>query len=216
VFEEWGIPRVAPNDWSGTGSWFDEHHGELLSQVFTGFYARWSDSRWRRTMETALYWYVCANDRGATLGADAALVLAQNALECLAWTYCAQERRPDSERALKRPPRTAADKICMLASGLDVPVDLPARMTHFRGCRGQPFSDIPHAITFVRNGLVHPEGNELLEAELYYEAWRSAMWLLDLVLLRLCRHSGGYVNRLDDRRCAGELTAVPWSDEDCG
>lgn len=211
VFEEWGIPRVAPNDWSGTGSWFDEHHGELLSQVFPGFYARWKDPLWTQAVETALYWYVCANDRGYGVGVDGALILAQNALECLAWTYCVQERRIVSEPAFSRRGLPAADKIRMLASTLEIPVDLPGDMTALRACAGTASSNIPDAITFIRNALVHPTKSKPFAQDAYYEAWRLAMWLLDLVLLRLCGHSGEYADRLADGRCAGQMSKVPWS-----
>jgi hypothetical protein len=213
VFEQWGIPQVAPNAWSGSGSWFDEHHGELLSQVFPGFYARWKDPLWTQALETALYWYVCANDRGYGVGVDAALILAQTALECLAWTYCVQERRMVSDSAFSRRGLSAADRIRMLASALEIPVDLPRNLAALTIPDGRAASDIPDAITSVRNTLVHPaKGNGFAE-DTYYEAWRSAMWLLDLALLRLCGHGGRYANRLADGRWAGELSTVPWSKE---
>jgi hypothetical protein len=38
VFEEWGFRMESDGYWNGSNSWFDEHHSELLSEVFPAFW----------------------------------------------------------------------------------------------------------------------------------------------------------------------------------
>jgi hypothetical protein len=209
VFEQWGTPRVAANQWHGSRSWFDEHHGGLLSEVFPGFFARWNEEAWAKPLRTTLYWYLAANDRGTGIGVDAGLILAQTALECLAWTYCVEDRKMVSRTAFLPRGLSASDKLRMLGSTLQIPMQIPPETTALHARYGAEW-DIPDAITNIRNQLVHPSKKDTLPEGSYYEAWKLAMWLLDLVLLHLCSHTGKYANRLPSGRWVGVVSDVPW------
>lgn len=84
---------------NGSCSWFDEHHGELLADVFAGFMKLWTNELWRTPLTHALYWYLGACDRRTGIGVDTGIILAQTALEGLAWTYCVQDRKMVSRAA---------------------------------------------------------------------------------------------------------------------
>ncbi len=62
VFEQWGIRRIARGHWNPMCSWFDRMNGELLSEVFPGFFLLWQNILWKQPLASALYWYLEACD----------------------------------------------------------------------------------------------------------------------------------------------------------
>jgi hypothetical protein len=153
---------------------------------------------------------LAANDRTTGIGVDAALILAQTALELLAWNYCVKERRMVSEAAFKPRGLTAADKLRLLLSATNVPKEIPPQLKSLHHKPGGKWADSTAAITGVRNSLVHPDEESRPDDDTYYDAWRLSMHLIELILLRLCEHKGKYSNRLETRR-AGTVVPVPWS-----
>jgi len=211
VFEEWGLPLVASGRWRGAFSWFDEHHAELLPQVFSGFMALWTSEVWRKPLEKALYWYLAANERGTAVTVDMGLILAQAALELLAWNYCVQYRKMISAKAFEPRGLSAADKLRLLLSALDIPRDIPASLSALQAKPGSRRKDAADAITGIRNAVVHPSAKKPIPHESYYQAWTLGMWHLDMVLLRLCGYTGDYSNRLIPSRGVGAVEPVPWA-----
>ena len=211
VFEQWGMPIASVGPWDGSTSWFDTHHAGTLSAVFPGFCSLWDNSLWGKPLRTVIYLYLGANERGTGIGVDTALILAQVALEQLAWTYCVRDRRMVSEHAFGRSGLSAADKLRLLMSALGVPAGLPPALTSLQGKRAKKWEDGPDAIAGIRNALVHPREKDDLTPDSYFEAWNLAMWYLDLVLLRLCQYDGRYANRLKTSRWQGQVESVPWA-----
>jgi hypothetical protein len=209
IFEQWGLPSTAPGDWQCSASWFDSHHGELLTQTFRGFSALWKNSLWHTPLWKAIYWYLLANNSNA----DSGLVLAQTALELLAWTYCVEDRKMVSANAFGERGLSAADKLRILASTLDIPLGLPAHLEALNAPLpgSGKWRDAMEAITGIRNVLVHPHAKIKPHDGSYYEAGKLSLWYLDLVLLQLCGHGGKYGNRLSSPRWAGTVESVPWA-----
>jgi hypothetical protein len=133
VFEEWGLRITADGPWHGGSSWFDSHHGELLSQLFPGFATLWMSKLWQKPLSDALYWYLGACDRRVGIGVDTGLILAQTALELLAWTYCVLDRKMISAAAFQPRRLSAADKLRLLASSLNIPLEIPPNLPALRG-----------------------------------------------------------------------------------
>lgn len=207
VFEEWGWRLTAADDWHGSKSWFDEHHAELMTEVFPGYYALWKNDLWRTAIWKATYWYVLANGSNS----DSGLILAQTALELLAWTYCVEDRKMVSPGPFDKLP--AADKFRILASTLDIPLALPSHLKALNTPRpgSGVWQDAMDAITGIRNSLVHPHSKFKPQAGSSREAEMLSLWYLDLVLLRLCGHKGRYGNRLaPPPRYVGTVENVPW------
>ncbi len=211
AFEQWGLPIVRSGPWNCSLSWFDEHHGELLPQVFRGFMALWRDPVRQRLLVEGLHWYLGANDRGTGIGVEAGLILAQTALELFAWTYCVQHRKMISPKAFEPRSLSAADKLRLLASGLDIPLELPGCFQALNARPGQKWQDAMEAITTVRNAVVHPHETIQLRDSSSYEAMKLSLWYIDMVLLRLCGHNGQYANRLRTNGWVGEVEPVPWA-----
>jgi hypothetical protein len=212
VFEQWGIRRIASGSWNPMGSWFDRHHGELLSQVFPGFMSLWKNTLWHEPLARAVYWYVGACMGGFEIGVDAGIILAQTALELLAWTYCVQDRKIVSSEAFKRRSGlSASDKLRLLTSCLNIPKEIPPTLSALHGKRGKKWDDSMEAITSIRNSFIHPDNHITVSSNSYYETCQLSLWYLDLVLLHLCGHSGNnYANRLSvSSRWEGEVERVP-------
>lgn len=210
VYEEWGLRKAAEGPWNGAISWFDSHHAELLTQVFPGFVNLWQDDVWSGPLRKALYLYLGASEPGKGIGVDTGLILTQAALELLAWNHCVQDRKMVSPRAFEPRGLSAADKLRILAASLDIPLEIPATLTSLLSRPGKKWDDSMDAITALRNSVVHPATKNPVPDNSFYDAWRLSLWYIDLVLLRLCGHTGSYANRLTARR-VGTVESVPWT-----
>lgn len=208
VYERWGIERTSDGTWNGSSSWFDKHHGELLSQVFPGFIYLWKNEIWRQTLPRVLYWYIGACDRRAGIGVDTGLILAQSSLELLAWTYLVLDKKIISRTKFKKHAFTAAEGLRNLIYSLNIPQEIPKSLEILQK---NTWSDGPEAITKLRNSLTHPEALMNLPSHSYFEGWKLSLWYIDMILLRLCGHNGGYSNRLLIHRWVGEVESVPWA-----
>lgn len=72
--------------------------------------------------------------------------------------------------------------------------------------------DGPHAITEMRNSLLHPRHRQRLTAtpvNARIDLQELVLWYVELALLRLIDYQGGYANRLGSRRI-GVVEDVPW------
>lgn len=210
MFEEWGLRITADGPWRGGISWFDSLHSELLPQVFPGFVTLWMNKLWQKPLSDALYWYLGACDRRVGIGVDTGLILSQTALELLAWTYCVRDRKMISAAGFQRR-LSAADKLRLLASSLNIPLEIPSNLSALHGRPGKKWLDGMDAITGIRNSLIHPSAHEQVLDFTYFEAWKLSLWYIDLVLLRLCGHTGKYANRLN-QRWTGQVESVPWAE----
>lgn len=153
-----------------TGSWLGEDHAGALKAVFPSWMEMWSDDRLRPRLDLA----VALRADAAIRRPDAGVVVGQQALEQLAWSLLQSTKDLDKLRASDRL-RNA------LHAGGTRPY-LPPSLQQIANEQG--WDDGAHAITAIRNSLVHPTpANELpafiLEA---MDDWR------DLVL--------SYIDRL--------------------
>ena len=109
--------------------------------------------------------------------------------------------------------RAASDKYRRLLSALGIPLEIPPAMSAMTKLAARfDWKDAPHALTKVRNALVHPE--QRLEGhvgEVIFDAWRLGLWHLELTILRLCGYSGTYSNRLVPG-WVGQVEPVPWDE----
>lgn len=213
VFEQWGLHKTAHGRWEGSHTWFDYHHSELLSGASNGFFKLWANPTWNQTIREAVYWYIAANSGartgGASIGVDASLLLSQTALELLAWTYCVMDQKIASKNKFSKGGLNAASKIRMVISSLGLSSSIPKHYSALASLAksGQDALDV---ITAMRNGLVHPDATRQKQEGAYYQAWQLSLQYIELILLRLCGHSGKYANRIV-KRWAGQIENLPWN-----
>ena len=206
VWESWSSPR---EPWHTPLSWFDPHNGLQMSTLFPGFMKRWANDDWREALQEVIYWYLNANN--SSRGIDAGIILTQAAIERLSYEYSVKDKRLLTVKGFKD--LWASDKFRLLFSSVKIPLDIPVETTELQrlACNNQMnWLDAPHALTEVRNSLVHPEHKRRCQlGTAYYEAWNLGLWFLEMGILAVCGYSGTYGNRLK-QRWIGQTENVPW------
>lgn len=208
VWESWSSPT---EPWRVLLSWFDPHNGSQLTTLFPGFIKRWANDDWQGAMREVIYWYLGAND--SFHGIDTGIILTQAALERLSYEYSVRDKRLLAVEGFKN--LRASDRLRLLFSSLRIPLDIPAETPTLRyfAISGQmKWWDASHALTEIRNSLVHPEHkHRSCFRNAYYEAWNLGLWYLEMGILAICDYSGTYGNRLK-QRWVGQTEDVPWKE----
>ena len=204
VWEAWSSPG---EPWHSPMSWFDPLSSSQLVALFPGFMKRWANDDWREALHEVIYWYLNANNDAR--GIDAGIILTQAAIERLSYEYAVKERKLIEARGFKD--LRASDKFRLLLSSLGIPLEIPASLSEMSELGGQfNWLDAPHALTEVRNSLVHPEHKQRGSfSNAYFEAWNLGLWHLELSLLNICGYNGTYSNRLV-HKYVGTVEDVPW------
>ncbi len=209
----WALGICPHQPTKSSTSWFDQHHSEQLAQLFPNFMLRLEDERWRETFHTVIYWGARSNNTSGS-GIDTGIILAQIAIERLAYEYSIDSQEKDDPNAFSKLTR-ASDKFRFLFSHLEIPQEIPDNFIKIRELAKQEgFVDAPYFLTELRNSMVHPDNKRRhLFTGLYPDAWRLGMWYLELAILRLCDYYGTYANRLSDDHWVGQVEDIPWSEK---
>ena len=207
VWEQWSSPREA---WHRPISWFDAQNTEQLTVLFAGFMKMWVNDEWQEALKETIYWYLNANfsSRGII---DAGIILTQAAIERLSYEYAVKDKHLVTTDGFKN--LWASDKFRLLFSSLKIPLDIPPATLELRKLAKQKMKwlDAPHALTEIRNSLIHPEHKKRHQFDsAYFEAWNLGLWYLEMGILAICGYNGTYGNRLDLKR-RGQVENVPWS-----
>jgi len=206
IWESWSSPG---EPYHKPLSWFDPHNGSQLAMLFPGFMQRWANDDWREALHEVIYWFLNANF--SRRGIDAGIILTQAAIERLSYEYAVKDKRLLTAKGFKD--LWASDKFRLLFSSLGIPLDIPVQTPKLQRLAAQNqmnWLDAPHALTEVRNALIHPEHKHRGQyRSVYYEAWNLGLWYLEMGLLAICGYSGTYGNRLK-QRWVGQIEEVPW------
>lgn len=196
VWSIWSAPLQVGPGWE---DWLQKNEDtDLLKEYsFPGFMSMWQDQEWRRALPEVINWYCDANDLSRRV--ESGIICAQTALERLAFEYCIRRKKlltPDGFRRL-----SAADQIRLLLGSLEIPNAIPEsdrswhprrydKLTQFieKMPKSQKWVDAPHALTEVRNSVIHPEkkryGSIAVE-EVYEDAWHLGVKLVKECILAL-------------------------------
>ncbi|MBA7604905.1 hypothetical protein ES703_12033 [subsurface metagenome] len=206
TWESWSSPK---EPWHTPPSWFDPHNSSQMVVLFPGFMTRWANEDWRKALHEVIYWYLNANH--SSRGIDAGIILAQAAIERLSYEFVVKDRRLLTANGFKD--LWASDKFRLLFSSLGIPLDIPVETPELQSLATKSqmnWLDATHALTEIRNSLVHPEHKRHGQfVRGYYEAWNLSLWYLEMSILAICGYSGTYGNRLK-QRWVGEVEDVPW------
>lgn len=207
VWEPWSSPRES---WHNPFRWFDPHNGSQLSSFFSCFMNMWAIDDWREALHEIIYWYLNANF--SSRGIDAGIILTQAAIERLSYQFAVIEKRLVTHEGFKN--LWASDKFRLLFSSLNIPLDIPTETPELQklaNSKKMKWLDAPHALTEIRNSLVHPEHKKRGQlSSAYHEAWNLGLWYLEMGLLAICGYKGTYGNRLK-QRWVGQVENVPWT-----
>lgn len=212
VSHEWTMPRISP--YRVVRSWFSDLRRNVLSEVYPGFAARWSNETWSQTLRSAIYWYVLANAPGVAI--ENGVILAHVAFESLGWTLFVEDTKSLSSDGYNR--LAGADKLRLLLNQCRIPIDVPSELPSLRtAAKAENWIDGPGSLAAVRNAYVHPSKknrDRLSRAgnEAEYQAWVLSMYYLELLLLYLSDYQGEFSSRLIGGVFTGqEVGEVPWN-----
>ncbi len=216
AWEQWGIYPTHP--WLSLSSWFDESlNGETLSEVFPGFWCQLEQSpdeeRFLVSTEyspirLALYWYLRSNESNALA---AGIVLTQAALERLARIILSLKFYKKLNSAARQL-RAALEK-----TGIDPKIPQSCqKLEAFRKSIIYSLCDGPATLIKIRNTLVHANDSNIC-VNACFESWDVGRWYVELLLLKLFKYEGLYMNRLKQKyEGKFEPEIVPWARDDVG
>lgn len=196
-------------------SWFTPSKASQAELFFPLFVKRWQQSEeWRECLRLSIYWYGQANTGGSTLGIDSAIILAQSALERLAYHYLVVDRKMVSQKGLDG--LWASDRLRMLFSLCGIPNEITDAVPDISKAnnsfnKSSKWMDGSHAIVDIRNSLVHPVSKKDIR-NCYVDAWKLSLWYLELSVLALCGYNDTYSNRLTVKYVT-DSEVVPWIEE---
>ena len=197
----------------GYRSWFDEHHGETLTDLFASFCHSHRDPKLRESLGLALHWYRHCNTNSS--GLEGSLVLGMAALDLLGALLVVE--RCGSLSANKYDRSGAARKLEALLRALKIQTNIPQKyekLTAFAKRHGLP--DACSTLVRLRNGYVHAKeqrrrvvfGSHGKAAA--FNASQLSLWYQELALLRVLDYRGSYRNRTTATH-VGQVEPVPWS-----
>jgi hypothetical protein len=209
VWEQWGSAVV--DAWKGRDNWFDEHHGNLLSELFPAFAQIVADPDLEPPLGLALHWYRTSNTRAG--GMEGAIILGLTALDLLAALVVVDKAA--AMGASKFDDLSAKVKLTKLLETMKVQNAIPAKYSHlaaFAATNGWPTA--AETLAEIRHGYVHSNKKRrqiVLSAPnlATFEAWQLSLWYQELALLYLLDHRGEYRNRIT-AGWLGEVEKVPW------
>jgi hypothetical protein len=209
VWEQWRSQPIDP--WKGRDNWFDEHHGNLLSELFGAFAQADADAELGPPFWLALHWYQKSNTRAG--GMEGAIILGLTALDLLGAMVVVD--RAAAMSASKYDNLPAKQKLAQLLDVMKVPTAIPAKLSQlaaFAATNG--WQTACEALAEIRHGYVHSNRKRrqvVLSAPnlATFEAWQLSLWYQELALLYLLDHPGEYRNRLT-AGWLGEVERVPW------
>ena len=193
VWRMWGTLEAQP--WQhDVRTWAEHMEGQFLAPLLRSLWERSKGPKWRG-IKQAIHWYLRSNEGGAL---DTSTILNHTALEVI----CKMEAN------------SKASRMTDVLSSLGVPTAIPEECTELSRAQGDNgWHNGPHALTSIRNELVHPEERLTGISEgVRFEAWNLGQWYIELVLLSLLGHTGQYVNRLKRGKEYSSLREpVPWA-----
>jgi hypothetical protein len=150
VWERWASAVVDP--WKGRDNWFDEHHGNLLAELFPAFAQIVADPDLEPPLGLALHWYRASNTRAG--GMEGSIILALTALDLLAALIVVD--RAGAMGASKFDDLAAKVKLAKLLETMKVPNAVPAKYSNlaaFAATNG--WRSAAEALAEIRHGYVH-------------------------------------------------------------
>ena len=199
----WGAHHV--ESWKPEGAWILRNPGsDIITELFPKFVSLFESGDQRtKTLARAIDWYLQSNESATHVG----LILTEAALELLSYHVLCRSRRIHEKESIQKYIENALGKL-----GLEKNVPQACNeLLKLRNCYSGP-----HAITMIRNNLVHPR-QDLGEISFYvhHEAWTLGQWYVEMILLKELCYQGSYWNRLSGLDgSSAAIQPVPWAQED--
>ena len=191
VWERWGAAGVEDRD--AVESWFHRLHGEILAELFPGYWGRFQNTTASDPVRMATEWYLIGN---AQRNAPTGIILTQAAIERLAHEEIGQKSR-----------QLEGDWIASALRRVGIDESLPQPFLQSAFWQQGTWAHGPHALVKTRNDLVHANMTTgALSVNEYHQVNQLGLWYAELMLLHAFEYDGSYWNRLTQ-----EFEPVPWA-----
>lgn len=204
---DWGSQRV--DAWTFRDTWFPDYTPGVLEAIFPKLRDLLARDPWSESLPLAIDLCLRANGVGEI---ETSLLLSHAALELVAWLVLVEDTGSVTPEAFDR--LRFSDRLRSLLAWADIPASIPQECKDLRAWAGQEV-DGPHALSILRNGIVHPSKRDrVYRAPVHarIDSAQLAVRYVELALLRIFGYGGMLQNRLRRRRWRGEAEKVPWSD----
>ncbi|TGK46264.1 hypothetical protein [Leptospira kanakyensis] len=108
----------------------------------------------------------------------------------------------------------ASDKIRLTLDYLNIPFEISIESTYLKAAaKNENWIDIPHALTSIRNNIVHPKKNQKMNSlgeRVIGEATRIIIYYSELLILYLLNYKGKIISRT---KISTKPEPVPWEIE---
>ena len=212
VWEEWACQHVATFKYVRSWASCDDH--ECFELPFPQFCEMYADRYWQDILKAAIHWYIEANSQSGAV--EGSIALTQTALELLAAVILVEKDQWVSSFAYDKLP--AGDRFRLLLRWAGIPSDVPPELRSLHELATEKTNnwlDAAHALAEIRNAIIHPTKINRSRFHSHgdgarVDAWQFGLWVVELVLLRLCGYKGKYVRRTN-RGSEAVLESVPWA-----
>lgn len=200
----------------GAISWHHKMMRSSFSDFYKSMYCSFQDKTRGPALQTASHWLVESEQCAG--GVEAAIILQQSSLECLAWLEIVLVRKLCSESGFKSLP--ASDKIRWLLSLNNISCDITQKSAAISDyAKAFNLGNLVEVLADVRNALVHAEPKKAERlfsrtngAEERGDLWYQTGGILQQAFLASIGYKGKMLRRDVDCEYATQATKlVPWA-----
>ena len=159
---------------------------DFISDVFPEFWVQFTrGDDWKRTIIRAIDWYLISNESALHVG----IIITQAALERLSYQILGQKKGNTGEFI-----RDTLKK-------LNLDPQIPSSCSKLKKIqKANNLAHGPHTLIEIRNDFVHPK-NKLGEItnDVLHESRNLGQRYIELILLKLFKYRGRYINRLNNK-----------------
>ncbi|MCY3614748.1 MAG: hypothetical protein OXH03_06600 [Bacteroidetes bacterium] len=199
----WGSHYVHP--WNYQHSLLCRHDYDIILQsLFPKFLVLFENDKWANVLVRVINYYLESN---TVLMREVGIISAQIALELLSYQISHEHRKYKNKK------EAAGISIQKALEELDIATNIPEHCESLRKLkRIYKWKNGPHALTDIRNDIVHPitkfDDSPILQGEV----WVLALWYIEMLLLKKLDHQGEYRSRFATGRTKLEpFPLVPWA-----
>ena len=199
----WGSHYVHP--WNYQHSLLRRYHfDKILQSLFPKFLALYKNDEWTKVLIRAIYYYLESNNVPMR---EVGIISAQITLELLSSQILRELGKGKKER------EAAGKFINRALEALNITTNIPEHCECLRNMGDiHHWRNGLHALTDIRNDIVHSNGKFDDSPTLQSEAWTLGLWYIEMLLLKKLGYGGKYYNRFATRQ--NELESfphVPWA-----
>lgn len=201
----WKTVRIDPM-FNGS-SWFPQFAAiKAFSELLPLVADKMQQEKDRQDLQALVDWYafLLKNTREPHF----ALPIVTSALDLIFWKMFVDVGIIKDENGIDK--LAASDRIRLILDKLNVPSDIPPACEELKkAAESKNWADLPHALTELRNSLVHPKKRERLYQVTPRAVWdvvRVGIQYLELGILWMLGYKGSYWDRISSKEAA-----VPWA-----